>query len=88
MRSLCLELFTQARDGERSFYFFAAAAEARLQDRVGQTLPQFDLASIRRCLLAFVDILEEESETLTAGRLALRAPDRRLLARVRQNQAR
>lgn len=86
MRGLLLELFTRARGGERSFYFFAATAEAQLQNKVGQTLPRFDPASIRRCLLAFVDILEQEDEALTAGRLPLREADRRLLAQVRQNQ--
>ncbi len=58
-----------------------------MQDKIGQTLPQFDLASIRRCLLAFVDVLERESQVLTAGTLPLRGADRRLLARVRQNQS-
>jgi len=88
MRGLCLEIFTWAREGDRSFYFFASAAEPHLQNRVGQTLPEFDLVSIRRSLLAFVDILEQESDALTAGRLPLRDVDRRLLTRVRQNQVR
>jgi predicted nucleotidyltransferase len=86
MRGLCLELFTRAHGGERSFYFFATTAEPQLQARVGQALPQFDLASVRRCLLTFVDILEQDGETLSAGQLHLREADRRLLARVRQNQ--
>jgi hypothetical protein len=88
MRSLCLEIFTRARGGERSFYYFAATAEPRLQARLGQALPQFDQGSVRQCLLTFIDILEEESDALTAGRLALREADWRLLARVRQNQTR
>jgi predicted nucleotidyltransferase len=87
MRGLCLEIFTQARDGDRSFYFFASAAGAPLQERIGQALPQFDLASIRHSLLTFIDILEQDLETLSAGKLQLRDSDRRLLARVRQNQS-
>jgi hypothetical protein len=87
MRSLCLEIFTLARGGDRSFYFFASAAEPQLQARIGQALPQFDLVSIRHCLLAFIDILEQDSETLSAGQLQLRDTDRRLLARARQNQS-
>jgi predicted nucleotidyltransferase len=86
MRALCLEIFTRARGGERSYYYFAQAAEAQLQDRIGQTLPEFDLASIRRCLLVFVDILEQEMEALAGGRLSLRPSDRRLLEQVRSNQ--
>jgi predicted nucleotidyltransferase len=88
MRGLCLELFTRAHGGERSFYFFATAAGPRLQARLGQALPQFDQDSVRQCLLTFLDILEEDSAVLTDGRLTLRDADRRLLARVRQNQAR
>ncbi len=88
MRGLCLELFTRANGGDRSFYFFAAAAEPRLQARLGQALPQFDQDSVRQCLLTFLDILEEESEVLTAGRLPLREANRRLLAQVHQNQRR
>jgi predicted nucleotidyltransferase len=87
MRGLCLELFTRAHGGERSFYFFERAADPRLQSLVGRTLPQFDPASLRGSLLAFIAILEDETPALTAGRLALRDADRRLLARVRQNQA-
>lgn len=87
MRSLCLELFTQAGGGGRSFYFFETAADARLQALLGRTLPQFESASLRQALLAFVDILEYESDALTIGQLQLRDSDRRLLARVRQNQA-
>lgn len=86
MRGLCLDLFTLARGGERSFYYFEKAAEPDLQALVGQALPQFDRASIRLCLLTFIDILEGDCHALTAGRLALRDADRRLLARVRQNQ--
>jgi predicted nucleotidyltransferase len=85
MRGLCLELFTLAHGGQRSFYFFEAAAEARLQALLGQTLPQFDPASIRSSLLTFIDILESECYTLTAGQLALRDGDQRLLVTVRQN---
>ena len=86
MRSLCLKIFTQARDGDRSFYFFTTAAEPGFQARVGQALPQFDLASCRGCLLTFVDILEQETSLLTAGQLQLRDADQRLLDRARQNQ--
>jgi hypothetical protein len=85
MRRLCLEIFTRARGGGRSFYFFATAAEPQLQARVGQALPQFDLASSRRCLLTFIDILEQETGVLTAGQLQLCDADRRLLDRARQN---
>ena len=87
MRVLCLELFTQARGRERSFYYFATAAKPQLQARIGQALPQYDPASIRGCLLTVVDILEQEIDVLTAGHLQLRDADSRLLARARQNQA-
>jgi predicted nucleotidyltransferase len=86
MRGLGLDLFTLARGGERSFYYFETAAGANLQALLGQTLPQFDPASIRHSLLTFIDILEGDCHTLSAGRLTLRDIDRRLLARVRQNQ--
>ena len=86
MRGLCLELFTQARGGERSFYFFEKAADPRLQALLGQTLPQFKLASMRNALLTLIDILEQENAALTNGRLPFRDSDQRLLARVRQNQ--
>jgi predicted nucleotidyltransferase len=86
MRSLWLEIFTLARGGERSFYYFAEAADPQFQARLGQALPQFDQASIRQCLLTFIDILEQDGEALTAKREPLRDADRRLLAQARQNQ--
>jgi predicted nucleotidyltransferase len=87
MRGLCLEIFTRARGADRSFYFFATAADPELQDKVGQALPQYNLTSISRCLLTFIDILEQDNDVMTAGRLPLRGADRRLLARTRHNQA-
>ena len=86
MRGLCLEIFTQVRGGERSFYFFAEAAGPQLQAKLGQALPRFDPVSIRQSLLTFIDILEQDSDALSAGQLSLRDSDRRLLAQVRQNQ--
>ena len=86
MRGLCLDLFTRARGGERSFYFFEKAADPGLQASLGQTLPHFNQASMRHALLTFIDILERENDALTAGQLPLRDMDLRLLARVRHNQ--
>jgi predicted nucleotidyltransferase len=86
MRGLYLDIFTQARGGERSFYFFATAADSQLQEKVGRALPQFNQDSIRRCLLAFIELLQQDGDALTAGRQPLSATDRRLLDRVRHNQ--
>jgi len=47
MRGLLMELFARARDGVRPYHVFQAEADAVLQARLGATLPQYDLISVR-----------------------------------------
>jgi len=87
MRALCMDLFTHARNGQRSFYFFEEQAEGDLQERLGKTLPQYHLASLRQSLGQFMTILENDTGVLTNGKLALAETDKEIVRRVRSNQA-
>ena len=64
-------------------HFFAAEAEADLQRRLGQTLPQHDLASVRPSLDCLLDLIEQDMDTITAGRVGLTDEQRGVIQAIR-----
>jgi predicted nucleotidyltransferase len=87
MRSLIMEVFTRTHNGVRSVPTFETQAETELQSRLGATLPQYDLGSIRVGLARFLDILEHDLEALTNGQIQLTAMYREVLHQVRVESA-
>ncbi len=86
MRGLVMELFARAYKGVRPLYVFQADADAVLQARLGKTLPQADLASVRESLAQFLAILENDLGQLTRGQIELHDSHRRLIEQVRLRQ--
>ncbi len=86
MRGLLMELFTRARNGVRAYHVFQAEADAVLQARLGATLPQYDLISVRESLARFLEILEHDLGQLAGGQVQLTEAHRRVLNLVRTRQ--
>jgi predicted nucleotidyltransferase len=85
-RKSMMELFTRSHHGQRPYQFFQQEAELPLQERLGRTLPQFDLQSARVCLAQFLDILADDLDTLTGGQVQLTHTQAELLSRIRSRQ--
>lgn len=84
-RSL-MALFSRSHHGQRTYQFFEKEAGQLLQERLGRTLPQFDLQSARACLAQFLDILAEDLDELTAGQVQMTVLQAELLSRIRSRQ--
>jgi predicted nucleotidyltransferase len=86
MRKLLMDLFSRTHGGKRAFHFFQAEADAKLQVRLGATLPRYGLASAQESLLQFLDILQNDLEVMTGGRVQLMAEHAGILNAVGQRQ--
>lgn len=87
MRELALAAFALTHGGVRPYHTFQARADDRLQARLGQTLPTYSLTSAQQALLALLDLVEHDLDTLTNGLLHLSEAHREVLALVRARQA-
>jgi hypothetical protein len=83
MRGLLMELFVRTHGGGRSLHRFPATAPAGLQARLGATLPQAELSSVRAALEALIDLLENDLVEITDGQLTLTAGQQTVLRQVR-----
>jgi predicted nucleotidyltransferase len=88
MRKLLMDLFSRTHGGQRAFHFFQATADAELQVRLGATLSSYSLASAQGSLRQFLDILRNDLEAMTGGRVQLTARHADILNAVSQRQAR
>ncbi len=88
MRKLLMDLFSGTHGGKRAFHFFQATADARLQVRLGATLPCYSLASAQESLLQFLDILQNDVAAMTEGQVQLTAEHADILTAVGQRQTR
>jgi predicted nucleotidyltransferase len=86
LRRQMMILFTYSHGGHRSYQFFQKEADGYLQARLGGTLPQGDLRSARFCLAQSMDILMDDLDKLTDGRVKLTPEHRALLASIRSRQ--
>jgi hypothetical protein len=80
-RSL-MALFSRSHGGQRTYQFFEKEAGQRLQDRLGGTLPQYDLKSVRQALAQILDMLAHDLDALTAGQVSLTRAQAELLERM------
>jgi len=81
-RSWMMELYTRTHGGERPLKFFQAHAETDLQERLGATLPQYNIESHQRSLLRCVEILGQDLERLSNGQIYLTDAHRKILKKV------
>lgn len=84
LRGLLMAIFARTHGGARGYRAFDAEAGKRLQQRLGATLPQYDVASLRAALETVLDIIEHDLGELVGGRLELSHGQRVVLQRVRQ----
>jgi len=84
MRGLLMEIFSHIHRGIRAHQTFEEDASQRLQARLGATLPQYDLASLRHSLEQLLVFLEEESETLSNGQTTLTSSQQMVIHQIRQ----
>jgi hypothetical protein len=82
-RGMLMELFVQSRSGERPTQTFDAQADPALQQRLGATLPSFDLTSARKAHQAMLDLLEHDILEVTNGQAQLSAEQREVLSAIR-----
>jgi predicted nucleotidyltransferase len=87
MRGLLMEMYTLAHGGQRPTQIFQASADPRLQARLGRTLPQYDLLSLKESLEHCIEILEHDLGHLTEGQVQLTDSHRTVLSRVRARLA-
>ena len=85
MRNLVLQLYALSHGYDRSFHSFEAEASPALQARLGATLPNSSLASLRGSLELLIDILETDLSALSAGHFFLTPAHRIVLTGVRQD---
>ena len=84
-RSL-MTLFSRSHGGQRAYQFFEKKADQRLQDRLGRTLPRYDLKSARQALAQILDILAHDLESWSAGQVSLTRVHAQLLERMTARQ--
>lgn len=82
-----ITLFAAARGAPRPLHSFEKDADPALQARLAATLPADTLASAQQALLRFLDLLERDFDTLSAGRVTLTDIDHDLLRQIRTRQA-
>ena len=87
MREILMHLFAVTHGGERAYQFFDDNASQELQAELGATLPSSDKASLRRCLIGLLDILEVELGSISENKVRLADAHRLVLGAVRQQIA-
>jgi predicted nucleotidyltransferase len=87
MRYLLMELYALTHGGQRPWQFFQANATAELQGELGNTLPQYNLASVQESLVHCLDILEYDLRRLTNEQIQLPDAYQKVLNAVRARQA-
>ena len=87
MRRNIMILFTRSHHGERAYQFFQEEADKRMQVKLGNTLPRYDLKSAQESLAQFLDILAQDLETLVDDQVQLTRAHSELLTKIisRQN---
>ena len=87
IRGILMQIFANTHEGERAYQAFESSADAGMQARLGATLPQYDLYSLRRSLEKVLYILENDLEYLAARQVHLTNVHEAVLHRIRQDIA-
>lgn len=83
-RELLMELFAQNHGAPRAVQTFQMEADARLQAKLGETLPQYNMPSVQGALIQLIDILENDLEALASGHIQLTGAQGDVLEQVRE----
>lgn len=83
LRALLMELYTRTHNGGRPLQGFEASAGTALQAQLGNTLPRFDLISIRKSLQSIIDLLCEDLSFWSDAQLQLTQIQSELLDQIK-----
>ena len=83
MRALIMEIYTRTHQGQRNLQTFQAQADRSLQNRLGASLPGYDIASVREALQRFLIFLVADLEQLTGGDCVLNDAHLGMIERIR-----
>jgi len=86
MRLSIMELFTRSHHGKRPYQFFQKEADQKMQARLGDTLPRYDLGMAQASLSQLIDILTNDLDQLTNGQVQLTRARSELLTAIRSRQ--
>lgn len=86
MRQSVMELFARSHHGKRAYQFFENEAEQKIQVRLGNTLPRYDLTAAQEALSEFMNILTNDLGEFTEGQVQLTKNHAELLAAIRSRQ--
>lgn len=86
MRHSIMKMFTDSHHGQRPYQFFQKEADQKMQVRLGGTLPHYDFKAAQQALVQFMDILVNDLDSLTEGRVQLTKIRVELLAAIRSRQ--
>ena len=84
MHQVLMDVFAVTHGAERAYGFFDDNAPPALQARLGATLPSSDKASLARCLIGLLEIIDEDLGPISRDTVRLTEAHRLLLAAVRQ----
>jgi predicted nucleotidyltransferase len=84
MRSLLVEIFSRTHGGMRAHQTFEHEADPGMQARLGATLPQYDLSSLRQALERLLTFLEDDLESLSNGQVSLTRSHQAVIRQIRQ----
>jgi predicted nucleotidyltransferase len=87
MRGILMQVFARTHRGERAYQTFESEADMALQARLGATLPQYDLSSLRHSLEALLDIMQNDLEYLAQGQIRLTSAHEAILDQIRKKLA-
>jgi predicted nucleotidyltransferase len=82
IRGLLMEIYSHTRGGSRPLLDFDEKADAALQGQLGQTLPQYDLASLQAALAKLIHLLQHDLPVWSGGRLQLDPVQEAILQQV------
>lgn len=82
MRGILMTLFVCTHGGRRAYKDFEPQADKVVQARLGDTLPHYDLDSLRMSLVKLLDILEEDLDYLGNGQVHLTGGHQIVLNRI------
>jgi predicted nucleotidyltransferase len=86
MRQSLMELFARSHHAKRAYQFFEKEADPKIQVRLGETLPRYDLTSAQAALSQFMNILTHDLGEITGGQVQLTKIHAELFAAIRSRQ--
>lgn len=87
LRQLFMELYALGHGAQRALRAFQSDMTPELQERLGSTLPQFNMRSLQDSLKGCIQLLQQDLDHFTRNQIQLTAVQQKILAQVRARQA-